>query len=330
MFSGLCVSRRVGLAAGALAALALIPSQTLSTTRQIDLTLTEGTSMAAAVSPDRRWIAIDLIGALWVLPARGGEAKKITPDLLEARQPTWSADSRSIAFQGYDDGVWHIYVIPREGGEVKQLTDGTRIAFSSDRSGGIYTIWEASVNTGAVRQVSTRDGWMPSWSATGDQLTFLSRDEPQSTGIRHPSNGGLWTIDGEGQERLLQPFRPEEMPDAVGLSPNGIDLAYVTRGQLFLDGRPLTTDEDVFPFRPQWTTRSEFVYTADGQIKRRSITGVTTILAFQAKLSLQRSTYTIQHRELEPENPQPLAGIVAPVVSPDGRTIAFTAMGDRD
>src|SRR6059036_4051338 len=110
MFSEFCVSRRLVLAAGALAALGVAPSQ-LSTTRQIDLTLREGTSMAAAVSPDRRWIAIDLIGALWVLPIRGGEAKRITPDLLEARQPTWSADSGSIAFQGYEDGVWHIYVI---------------------------------------------------------------------------------------------------------------------------------------------------------------------------------------------------------------------------
>jgi hypothetical protein len=77
-------------------------------TRTIDLTLTEGTSMAAAVSPDRRWIAFDLIGGLWIIPFGGGEARRITPPLLEARQPTWSPDSESIAFQGYDDGVWHL------------------------------------------------------------------------------------------------------------------------------------------------------------------------------------------------------------------------------
>src|SRR5262245_30728760 len=110
------------LLASALAGLALTPSQDLSTTRQIELSLTEGTSMSASMSPDRRWIAIDLVGALWVLPSRGGEAKQITPPLLEARLPTWSDDSKSIAFQGYDDGVWHIYAIGRDGGEVKQLT----------------------------------------------------------------------------------------------------------------------------------------------------------------------------------------------------------------
>src|SRR5213083_74222 len=107
------LSRCLILSIAALAA--AMAAQDLSTTRRIDLTLTEGTSMAAAVSPDRRSIAIDLVGALWVLPIRGGEATKITPDLLEARQPTWSPDSRVIAFQGYDDGVWHIYTIGRDG-----------------------------------------------------------------------------------------------------------------------------------------------------------------------------------------------------------------------
>jgi Tol biopolymer transport system component len=61
--------------------------------------------MAAAVSPDRRWIAIDLIGSIWVLPIRGGEARRITSGLIEARLPTWSPDSEAIAFQGYGDAA---------------------------------------------------------------------------------------------------------------------------------------------------------------------------------------------------------------------------------
>ena len=78
--------------------------------------------------------------------------------MLEARQPTWSPDSQSIAFQGYDDGAWHIYVIPTRGGEAKAITsglfddrepawshDGSRIAFSSDRTAASSTIWEVRV-----------------------------------------------------------------------------------------------------------------------------------------------------------------------------------------
>src|SRR5438045_8727608 len=79
-----------------------VPLQDFATTRRIDLTITQGTSMSAAASPDRRSIAIDLLGGIWILPFRGGEAARITPELLEARQPTWSPDGQSIAFQGFD------------------------------------------------------------------------------------------------------------------------------------------------------------------------------------------------------------------------------------
>src|SRR5207244_11959112 len=94
--------------------------------------------------------------------------------------------------------------------------------------------------------------------------------------------------------------------DAVGWGPGGRDVAYAGRGRLFVNGRPLTTNEDVFPFRPQWLTRSEFIYTADGQIKRRSIAGNTMVIPFTAKVSLQRSTFAIQHRDLDPRGPPPL------------------------
>ena len=57
--------------------------QDMPSSRTIDITLTEGTSMAAAASPDRQWMAIDLLGSLWILPMRGGEAKRITPELLD-------------------------------------------------------------------------------------------------------------------------------------------------------------------------------------------------------------------------------------------------------
>src|SRR6266550_2644791 len=169
--------------------IAVVGLQDAPSSRTIELTLTEGTSMSAAASPDRRWLAIDLLGSLWILPMQGGQAKRITPELLEARQPTWSPDSQSLAFQGYDDGAWHIYVIPRDGGDVRPITsgefddrepawshDGARIAFSSDRFGGITTIWEVLVANGTLRRVSTRDGAMPSWAPNDREITFVSLD----------------------------------------------------------------------------------------------------------------------------------------------------------
>ena len=55
----------------------LIPALTLAllaqptTGRAVHVTLHEGTSMAAALSPDGRTIAIDLLGTLWTLQVEG-------------------------------------------------------------------------------------------------------------------------------------------------------------------------------------------------------------------------------------------------------------------
>src|SRR5262249_37006767 len=87
--------------------------------------------------------------------------------------------------------------------------------------------------------------------------------------------------------------------------------------------------EDVFPFRPQWLNRTDLLYTADGHIKRRSTGGGDpSAIPFTAKVTLQRASYPIAHRALEPIDPQPLKGLVNPAVSPNGRMIAFTALGD--
>ena len=325
--------------------------------RTVELTLTEGTSMAAAASPDRQSIAIDLIGSVWIVPMHGGDARKITPDLLEARQPTWSPDGRRIAFQGYgDDGVWHIYSIARTGGEVKALTsgifddrepawspDGEEIAFSSDRIGGLTTIWTLKVATGEVRQVSMRDGWMPSWSPDNRGIYFVSADIADlglSAGARpRRPRPGVYVIDG-ARERIVMDAATLGMPSAIAAGPAvrgdgqaGPALATIGGSEfgtfLSVSGRTLATNEDLFPFRPQWLSSTELLYTADGHIKRRTLSDSSpTTIPFSAKVSLRRPTYAISHRTLEPAGPQRAAGIVGPVVSPDGRFVAFAALGD--
>src|SRR5213075_3044571 len=109
------------LIAGALALFSQTPD---GPPRRIALNLHEGTNMAAALSPDRRTLIIDLQGTLWSLPSSGGAARAITDVYLDARQPAWAPDNRRVAFQGYTDGVWHLYVMNADGGEVCAVTSG--------------------------------------------------------------------------------------------------------------------------------------------------------------------------------------------------------------
>ena len=67
----------------------------------IDVTVSEGTSMSVAVSPDGRTLAIDLQGSIYTLPAAGGAARRITDLFNDARQPVWSPDGKWITMFAY-------------------------------------------------------------------------------------------------------------------------------------------------------------------------------------------------------------------------------------
>ncbi len=301
----------------------------------IDVTLNEGTNLAIALSPDGRTLALDLLGSLWTLPVAGGEATRISDEHGDIRQPVWSPDGRSIAFQSYRDGNWHIWRSAADGSELRQLTfgpfddrephwspDGTRIAFSSDRSGD-YDIWELDLATQALRRVTTAssDEWGPAYSPDGATLAFASDRE----------DGGIWGIGTDGQERRLAaaratPNAPAWTPDGRGIVFNASDR---DASDLVLGDRPITRNEDVFPFRVQWLSATEFLYTADGRIKRRTIGGSTAAdVPFRARVTLDRPAYARRAPDLDARGPRTARGVVAPTVSPDGRSVAFIALGD--
>ena len=133
----------------------------------VSVTVSEGTSMSVAVAPDGQTLAIDMQGSIWILPATGGIAKRITDLFNDARQPTWSPDGKWITYFGYRDGGYDIWAMAPDGSHQHKLTwgpfddrepvyshDGTKIAFSSDRGdplGSDYNIWVLDVKTGAFK-----------------------------------------------------------------------------------------------------------------------------------------------------------------------------------
>jgi len=193
-----------------LGALALL-SQSAPTVKPISITVREGTNMAAALSPEGRTLVIDLQGSLWTLPASGGPARRITDEFLDARQPAWAPDGKRIAFQGYADGTWHIYVINADGSSLRALTsgpfddrepswsrDGNRIAFSSDRSGN-YDVFDLDVAGGTVRQLTNgpANDYAPAYSPVNATIAFVSERDDRR---------GIWAVDtATAAERSMAP-----------------------------------------------------------------------------------------------------------------------------
>jgi len=307
--------------------------------RAIHLTLHEGTNLAAALSPDGRTIAMDLLGTLWTMPGRGGAARAITDIFLDAREPSWSPDSRRLAFQAYRDSTWQIWTVNADGTDLKPVTsspfddrepawapDGARLAFSSDR-GGSYDIWTLTLATGEVQRITTASSneFMPSWrSATEVAYVSDRRDAPGLYAASAVGKGGADVLVQAADGALAAPaFGP-------GGGVAAFNAISGSRSRLMVGERNIAdADEDVFPFRPQWLPDGEVLYTADGKIKRRPAGGgAARVIEFSADVSFTRPAFTPKRHTFDVAAPQPVRGIMHPALAPDGAQIAFAALGD--
>ena len=191
---------------------------------------------------------------LWARAADGGGGPvRLTDHPRGVSEPAWSPDGRHIAFVaagadiadgvvepeekdpkrrvmrlrghrhklegvGYLDGpLPHIWVMPADGGELRQLTDGRaedgepawspdgrEIAFTSDRSAdrdrrfGGHAIHVVDVEARSVRRLTPEDRFAsrPSWSPDGRQVAHLRGETTNDVDGHHDR---LWIVDRDGR-----------------------------------------------------------------------------------------------------------------------------------
>src|SRR5271168_3515502 len=70
----------------------------LKAERHLRFDESQGTWMSLDISPDGKTIAFELLGDLYEMPIRGGEARCIACGLPFDSQPVYSPDGKTIAF----------------------------------------------------------------------------------------------------------------------------------------------------------------------------------------------------------------------------------------
>jgi Tol biopolymer transport system component/imidazolonepropionase-like amidohydrolase len=148
-------------------------------THEIAFTTEEGTWMSLDVSPDGREIVIDLLGDLYVLPIQGGEARRITEGPAWDVQPRYSPDGRFISFTSDREGGDNIFVMNRDGSNVRSITNEefrllNNAVWTPD---GEYLV--ARKHFTSTRSLGAGEMWMYHASGQGNGLRLTERRNDQ-------------------------------------------------------------------------------------------------------------------------------------------------------
>jgi serine/threonine-protein kinase len=165
------------------------------------------------LSRDGRWMAFDSNREgnqdVYVMPAEGGEPRRVTSDPGDDFHPDFSPDGSEIVFYSSRHGNRDVFLISADGRDELRLTDGPgedrdpsfspdglRIAFTTDgvAETGVYVMSRDSLGgewtAPELLTRNARDAFVPRWSPDGGQIVYEVGNE-------------IWIVSPPDRERLL-------------------------------------------------------------------------------------------------------------------------------
>lgn len=249
-----------------------------------EVIVTASSDLTADVLPKDGRIAVALLGNIWLLPANGGPAERLTDGLATASQPRWSPDGTKILYQVQSTDSHSLWVLDVASRAQSRLSnelsfdqdgawhpDGERVVFSAASSETGFDLWEIDIPTGLRWRISkhSSDEIQAVWSKNGRHLAYIRKDqdgyalvlrrrgEPEVDLLvsQQPLSSPSWRPDGS----LLTVLRQDG-------EEKSLDIVILSSPPLI---RQYASNEDFIAAPVSWKDRQRMLYTADGAIKSR-------------------------------------------------------------
>ena len=159
-----------------------------------------------AISPDGNMVCFVYQNDLWLVPFKGGAARRLTSTSASESRPLWSPDGKQIAYLSSREGQSFIYTISSNGGSAQTViresysisdwfADGTALLGSRwnyQYGSSFYRIPLDGTRPQLITEVG--DG-LASLSPSNDKIIFNRRGNAYREAYTGSVNGDLWEID---------------------------------------------------------------------------------------------------------------------------------------
>lgn len=301
-----------------------------------------------ALSPDGNTLAFAWAGDLWSVPVDGGAARRLTAHPALDSAPVWSRDGKMIAFASDRHGASNLFVMTREGEDLRRLTfgdvsetptdfspDGQFVYYHARKAGEVEwmpRIYRVPVAGGQSWRVMNARGSDARISPDGDTMVFARGGERWwRTGYLGSANWDLWLRDhSSGTFRQLTNYAGADLWPTW--SPDG-------RGVYFLSDRDETRTHNVW-YQPLEGDARPVTQLTGRRVRDYCVSANGALLAYtqwdklyvlplpngRAREIVVTATVDMQEEAVQRENLT--TGADEAAASPDGKEVALVVRGE--